>query len=48
MNFIDEKAELNVKAGEVEQAYPLALALSREIAGKQQKIVILGGCGLYE
>ena len=42
MNFIDEKAELNVKAGEVEQAYPLALALSREIAGKQQKIVILG------
>lgn len=42
MNFIDEKAELNVKVGEVEQAYPLALALSREIAGKQQKIVILG------
>lgn len=42
MNFIDEKAELNVKAGEVEQAYPLALALSREIAGKQQKIVIFG------
>ena len=42
MNFIDEKAELNVKAGEVEQAYPLALALSREIDGKQQKIVILG------
>ena len=42
MNFIDEKAELNVKAGEVEQVYPLALALSREIAGKQQKIVILG------
>lgn len=41
-NFIDEKAELNESAGEVEQAYPLALALSREIAGKRQKIVILG------
>ena len=41
-NFIDEEAELNVDAGEVEQAYPLALALSRKIAGKLQKIVILG------
>ena len=41
-NFIDEEAKLNVNVGEVEQAYPLALALSREIAGKQQKIVILG------
>ena len=41
-NFIDEEAKLNVNVGEVEQAYPLALALFREIAGKQQKIVILG------
>lgn len=41
-NFIEEQAELNVGAGEAEQAYPLAVALSREMSGKQQKIVILG------
>ena len=32
-NFIDEEAELNVDAGEVEQAYPLALALQGRLQG---------------
>ena len=41
-NFIDNSVKLNPQAGEVEQAYVTALALSRKINDKTQKIIILG------
>ncbi|MBS7197488.1 MAG: Gldg family protein [Bacteroidales bacterium] len=41
-NFIDDSVRLNPQAGEVEQAYVTALALSRKINDKTQKIIILG------
>ncbi len=42
VDFVDDKAILNIEAGEVEQSYPTALALSRKIGDKEQKILILG------
>jgi ABC-2 type transport system permease protein len=41
-NFIDDTVKINPEKGEIERSYPTALALTREIAGKEQKIVILG------
>lgn len=41
-NFVDDSVSLNPAIGEVEKSYPTALALSRTIGGKEQKIVILG------
>lgn len=41
-NFIDDSVRLNPQVGEVEQSYVTALALSREISDKTQKIIILG------
>ncbi len=41
-NFIDEKVELNPKKGEVEKSAPIALALSRKVADKEQRIIVLG------
>ncbi len=41
-DFIDQTAELNPEKGEVEKMYPLALALSRQVGGKRQKILITG------
>lgn len=42
VDFVDSKAVLNVEAGEVEQSYPTALALTRKMGDKEQKILILG------
>ncbi|MBO9635134.1 MAG: Gldg family protein [Chitinophagaceae bacterium] len=41
-NFIDDTVRLNPAAGEVQKAYPTALALSRKVGNKTQKIMILG------
>ena len=41
-NFIDDTARLNPAAGEVQKSYATGLALSRKIAGKTQKIIVLG------
>ena len=41
-NFVDDSVSLNPVIGEVEKSYPTALALSRAIGSKEQKIVILG------
>lgn len=41
-NFVDDSVSLNPAISEVEKSYPTALALSRTIGGKEQKIVILG------
>lgn len=41
-NFIDDTARCHPAAGEVKQSYPTGLALSRNIAGKTQKIIVLG------
>lgn len=41
-NFTDEKAVLNVQAGEVEQANPTMLALTRQVGDREQRIVVLG------
>ncbi|WEK35033.1 MAG: Gldg family protein [Candidatus Pseudobacter hemicellulosilyticus] len=41
-NFIDDTVVYNPKAGEVEQPYPVALALSRKIKDKEQKIIVTG------
>ena len=41
-DFIDDTFRLNPAIGEIERSHVTALALSREIGGKDQKIVILG------
>jgi len=41
-DFIDHRPKLNPAAGEVEKSYPLMLALSRKINGKEQKIIVTG------
>lgn len=41
-NFIDDTVYMNPGMGETERSYPTVLALSREINGKEQKIVIAG------
>lgn len=41
-NFIDDTIRFNPAIGEVERAYVTALALSREVNGKEQKIMVLG------
>jgi ABC-2 type transport system permease protein len=41
-DFIDDTVRLNPAVGEVEQSYPTALALSRHVNGKEQKIIIVG------
>ena len=42
VNFIDEQPELNLQAGEEPASSCLALALTREVAGRQQKVMIFG------
>jgi ABC-2 type transport system permease protein len=41
-DFIDDTVRLNPAIGEVEQSHPTALALSRHVNGKEQKIIIAG------
>lgn len=41
-NFIDEQPVLNPAAGEVEKAYVTMLYLTRDVNGKQQRIMVLG------
>jgi ABC-2 type transport system permease protein len=41
-NFTDETPVLNAQAGEMETAYPTVLALSRQQAGRQQRIIVMG------
>jgi len=41
-DFIDDTVKINPTIGEVERSYPTALALTRKIAGKEQKIIITG------
>lgn len=41
-NFIDDTVKLNPAIGEVQKAYPTAIALSRKLGNKTQKIMILG------
>ncbi|MEG0797071.1 MAG: Gldg family protein [Odoribacter sp.] len=42
IDFIDDTVKLNPAIGEVEKAYATALALSRKVGQKEQKIIILG------
>lgn len=42
VNFIDDTVRLDPELGEVERSYVTALALSRQVGGKEQKIVVLG------
>lgn len=41
-NFEDDSVTFNPKSGEIRQCYTIALALSRNTAGKEQRIVIWG------
>lgn len=41
-DWINGQVRLNAQAGEVEQAYPIALALSRMVSDKEQRILVLG------
>ncbi|AXY73110.1 ABC transporter [Paraflavitalea soli] len=41
-DFIDDSVSLNPAIGEVQKAYPTAMALSRKVSSRTQKIVILG------
>lgn len=42
VNFIDDTVRLNPESGEIERSYVTALALSRQVGKKEQKIVVLG------
>ena len=39
---MDQEVVFNPDAGEVQKSYPLALALSRKMGEREQKIIILG------
>jgi ABC-2 type transport system permease protein len=41
-NFIDDTVKINSHIGEIEKSYPTALALTRNVADKEQKILIIG------
>lgn len=41
-NFIDDTIKLNTAAGEAERSYATAIALSRKVNGREQKIVVVG------
>ena len=41
-DFVHDSVILNPAAGEVEAMYPVALALSREVGEREQRIMILG------
>jgi ABC-2 type transport system permease protein len=41
-DFIDDTVRINSKIGEIEGSYPTALALTREVVGKEQRILIVG------
>ncbi len=40
--FLDDTVSLNPLVGEVERSYITALAMSRSMGGKEQRIIILG------
>ena len=42
VDFLDDTVSLNPLVGEVERSYITALAMSRSIGGKEQRIIILG------
>ncbi len=46
-DFVDEKVELNTRIGEIEKSYEMAVALSRKMSGKEQRIVILGDADCF-
>lgn len=41
-NFAEEEVSLDVKSGEREEVNPIALALSRNVGNKEQKIIVIG------
>ena len=41
-DFVDGKVVMEAEKGEVQQSYPTAVALSRKVGEKEQKIVVLG------
>lgn len=41
-DFVNDSVILNTAAGEVEAMYPVALALSRKVGDREQRIMILG------
>lgn len=41
-DFVDEVVTLDPAKGEIEMSYPTAIAMTREVNGKKQKIVVLG------
>ena len=42
VDFLDDTVSLNPSVGEVERSYVTALAMSRPMGGKEQRIIILG------
>jgi len=41
-DFVDDTVRYNPESGEIQKSYPLALALSRKMNNKEQKIIITG------
>jgi ABC-2 type transport system permease protein len=41
-NFIDDTVRLNPAIGEIARSYPTALALTRQVNGKEQRVLITG------
>ena len=41
-DFVDDTIRLNPAVGEVEQSYPTMVALSRQVNGKEQRIILSG------
>lgn len=41
-DFVDDTIQLNPSIGEVEQAYPVVVALSRQVGGREQRIILSG------
>lgn len=41
-DFVDDTVRLNTTIGEVEKCYPTVVALSRQVEGREQKIILTG------
>ena len=46
-NFIEDTARVNPAIGETPRAYPVALALSRQVGDREQKIMITGDADCF-
>ena len=46
-NFVDDTARLNPTIGEIQQRYTTAVALSRQMGDREQKVIVMGDADCF-